>query len=82
MLFEQFNRHILDTAFDIPIEINFQLQATHFTEIAAVGYTTCSLDHHAEFPSLEESQKAWNQALGFLKDFLCSFENPDLPAIY
>lgn len=82
LLFEQFNRHVIDTALDLPVEFNFQLKAAHFAKIAAVGYTTCVWITTAELPSVEESQKAWNQAAGFLKDFLCSFENPDLPVIY
>ena len=82
LLFEQFNRHILESAFDVPVEFNFQLEAAHFEKIAAVGYTTCVWITTAEFPSPDESQKAWNQGICFLKDFLCSFERPDLSPMY
>lgn len=82
LLFEQFNRHVLEAQFDVPVDFNFQLEGAHFAAISAVGYTARVWITTAEFAAIEQAQKVWNQSIGFLTDFLCSFEKPEMGPIY
>jgi hypothetical protein len=82
LLFEQFNRHLLDSSFDLPIEFHFQIEAAHFSGINDIGYAASVWITTAEFPSTDPAVMIWNQGIGLLADFLSSFENPELPAIF
>lgn len=82
LLFEQFNRHVLESNFDIPVDFNFELHGANFADIASNGYTACVWITTAEFPTTEGAYKTWNQSVGFLADFLSGFEKPALSAIY
>ncbi len=82
LLFEQFNRYVREAHFDLPVDFNFELQNTHFTEIPAYGYTTCVWITTSEFPAIEAALMAWNQSVGLLGDFLGNFEPPPFPPIY
>ncbi|KAF0215929.1 MAG: hypothetical protein FD174_3939 [Geobacteraceae bacterium] len=82
LLFEQFNRHVLASNFDLPVDFKFELQGANFTDITADGYTACVWITTAEFPTMEGAYKTWNQSVRFLADFLSGFEKPPLPAIY
>ena len=82
LLFEQFNRFVLEAKFDLPVDFNFAVQGADFTDLSASGYTVCVWITTAESPAMEVSHKAWNQSVGLLADFLAGFEKPPLPAIY
>lgn len=82
LLFEQFSRYVQQANFDIPVDFNFELQGTRFSDAKADGHTACVWITTAEFPSEEGALKTWNQSVGFLADFLGSFEKLSLPVIY
>lgn len=82
LLFEQFNRYVRETKFDLPVDFNFVLQHASFPEIPANGHTACVWITTSEFPARDAALMAWNQSVGLLADFLGNFEKPPLPAIY
>jgi hypothetical protein len=82
LLFEQFNTYVRSSDFNLAVDFNFQLEGAHFLEIAADGHTATVWITTAEFPDSDNAHKTWNQSVRLLADFLGSFENPPLPAIY
>lgn len=82
LLFEQFSSHVAASNFDMPVDFKFELQGASFTDVAATGHTASVWITTAEFPTMEGAHKTWNQSVGFLAEFLGSFEKPPLPAIY
>ena len=82
LLYEQFARHVNSAGFDVPVDFNFELRRAVFSSVAEEGHTACVWITTAEFPSEEGAEKAWNQSVAFLSEFLGSFEKLDLPVIY
>lgn len=82
LLFEQFNKYIRASGFNLPVDFNFQLEEANFPAIAADGHTASVWITTAEFPARDDAQKTWNQSIGLLADFLGSFEKLPLTAIY
>lgn len=82
LLFEQFAQHVKTARFDVPVDFSFELRPAQFTAAGATGHTACVWITTAEFPAEEGADKAWNQSIGFLSEFLGSFEKLELPEIY
>lgn len=82
LLFEQFANHVNTAQFDLPVDFSFELRPAEFTTSGIKGHTTCVWITTAEFPAEEGADKAWNQSINFLSEFLGSFEKLELPEIY
>lgn len=82
LLFEQFAHHVKTGRFDVPVDFNFELRPAQFDATGATGHTACVWITTSEFPAEEGADKAWNQSINFLSEFLGSFEKLELPEIY
>jgi hypothetical protein len=82
LLFEQFNGFAAASGCDLPVDFEFELRRTEFSDISAEGHTVCVWITTAEFPSPDGANLVWAQSVGLLADFLGSFSKPELPAIY
>lgn len=82
LLFEQFANHVTTAPFDAPVDFSFELHPAQFTQSGVAGHTACVWITTAEFPAEEGADKIWNQSIGFLSEFLGSFERLDLPELY
>jgi hypothetical protein len=82
LLFEQFNNYVLGTKFNLPVDFNFEISGADFTSVPASGYLSRVWITTTEFPAMDLPKKLWNQSVGFLADFLGSYEKPPMPEIY
>lgn len=82
LLFEQFNAFIKEAKFNLPVDFNFEIRRAEFTAVPAAGHLARVWITTSAFPAMELAQKLWNQSVGFLADFLGSYEKPPLPPIF
>ncbi len=81
-LFFDFNFHVFESNFDLPVQFGWELEGATFLEKKCDGFSVCVWTTTKDLKDEAQTEDVWSQAILFLTEFLKQQPAFPLPMIY